>query len=50
MEKRNTKQYNTHVKIGVELSSPELAMMEKLTKQQSIEIHSIPSQNEYPIT
>ena len=39
----------THVQRWVEISSPELPMMEKLTKHQYVEIQPIPFQNDYPI-
>ena len=39
------KEYTTYIQRGVELSSPELAMLEKVTKKQSVEIQYIPFHN-----
>ena len=43
-EKYNTKQYNTHVQRGVELSSPDLSITEKVPKQKYADIFPIPLQ------
>ena len=40
------KKYNTHVQREVELSSPEISMMEKVPKQQYVEIRYIPFHND----
>ena len=49
MEKYNTEKYSTHVQREVELSSPELFMMQKVLKQQYVEIQPIPFNNDDPI-
>ena len=41
-EKYDTEKYNTHVQREVELSPPELPMMEKVPKQKCIYIRPIP--------
>ena len=41
--------YNTHVQIEVELSLPELSMMEKGPKQKYVDILPIPFHNDDPI-
>ena len=48
-QKYTTQKYNTHVQRQVELSSPELSMMEKGSKQKSVHIWPITFQNYDPI-
>ena len=43
------KHYNTHVKKDIELSPKELLMTEKELNQQTVDIRTIPFQNDDPI-
>ena len=45
VKKIQLKKYNTHVQREVELSSPELSVMKKRPRQESVEIHHIAFQN-----